>query len=71
MIQLYVKTQTVLHAMKIAAARRLQSKRGASMVEYGVVVALVAGIAVAALAILGPKMNTFFGTVGDNVTAAL
>jgi len=44
-----------------------QDKKGATMVEYGVIVALVAAVCVGAVTLLGTDVNAAFG----KITAAL
>ena len=36
---------------------------GATMVEYGIMVALIAAVCIAAVQVLGGKVNNAFGTV--------
>lgn len=42
--------------------------RGASMVEYAILVAVIAGAALLALNEFGPKLKTAFTAVGNKVT---
>jgi Flp pilus assembly pilin Flp len=44
--------------------------RGASMVEYAILIAVIAGAALAALNIFGPKLSEAFTSVGSKVTNA-
>ncbi len=39
------------------------SERGATAVEYGIMVALIAAVIIAAVSTLGGKINTAFGTI--------
>lgn len=43
---------------------------GATMVEYGLMVALIAVVAIAAVTFLGEQVSTTFTTVGDEMSAA-
>ncbi len=43
---------------------------GATLVEYSLVVALIAGVAVVVIGNLGKSINTLFGTVKSNVDTA-
>jgi pilus assembly protein Flp/PilA len=44
-------------------ADRTRKDRGATAVEYGLMVALIAGVIVLAVTLLGGKLNTIFETV--------
>jgi pilus assembly protein Flp/PilA len=46
---------------------RLSSEKGATMVEYGLMVALIAVIVAVGAAILGTGINTLFDTVNDSL----
>jgi pilus assembly protein Flp/PilA len=53
----------------IAAVRRfLNREDGATMVEYGLMVALIAVVAVAAVGTLGTTVTGIFGTVNSGFT---
>ena len=43
---------------------------GATMVEYGLMVALIAIVVIAAVAIIGDNLNNTFTTVGESVGEA-
>ncbi len=43
---------------------------GATLVEYSLVVALIAGVAIVIIGKLGVSINTLFGTVKSNVDSA-
>ncbi len=53
--------------MKLVAKKK---SRGASMVEYAILIAVIAGAALAALNIFGPKLSEAFTSVGSKVTNA-
>ena len=42
-----------------------KTERGASMAEYGLLIALVALVAIAAMAALGARLNELFGFASD------
>jgi len=42
-------------------------ERGQGMVEYGLIIALVAIVAIAGLIILGPKLSDMFSTMGSSI----
>jgi len=48
----------------------LQNDDGATLVEYSLVVALIAGVAIVIIGKLGASINTLFGTVKTNVDSA-
>lgn len=45
-----------------------QDDRGAAMVEYGLLVALIALVAIAGVTILGTKLSTLFTQIGNSLT---
>ena len=47
----------------------LKSERGQGMVEYGLIIALVAVVVIAALIFLGPKIAEIFTGVTDAIPA--
>jgi pilus assembly protein Flp/PilA len=48
-------------------AQRLRSERGATAVEYGLIVALVAVVIIAGITLLGANLNTLFNTIGTKI----
>jgi pilus assembly protein Flp/PilA len=56
---------------KLAAKlQTLRSDRGATAVEYGLMVALIAAVIIAAVVFLGDTLNTAFDTVGKEIDNA-
>jgi len=52
----------------IAAAKNfVKGEEGATMVEYGLMLALVAIVAMGGAAIVGTKASTLFSTVGNTL----
>jgi len=45
-------------------------ERAVTMVEYGLMAALVAIVCITAVTILGTQLNTVFSTIGSSVTSA-
>ena len=45
----------------------LRDEEGATMVEYGLLVALIALVALGAIQTLGGNLNTMFGNVANSV----
>ncbi len=46
----------------------VREEKGQGMVEYGLVIALVALVVIAALAVLGPRIAVFFNTAGNSLS---
>jgi pilus assembly protein Flp/PilA len=44
------------------------NKKGQGMVEYGLIISLIAVACIAALLVLGPKIATLFTGVANNIT---
>ena len=44
-------------------ATQFRDERGATAVEYGIMVALIAAVIIAVVAAIGTKLNVAFGTV--------
>ena len=56
------------HMTKLAAKlQTLRNEKGATAVEYGLMVALIAVIIIVAVAALGDNLSTLFDTVADSV----
>ncbi|MCR5629262.1 Flp family type IVb pilin [Eubacterium sp.] len=47
----------------------LKDENGQGMVEYGLIIALIAIVVIAALTILGPKIAALFNQVNDQVNS--
>ena len=50
--------------------RFVHEEEGATMVEYGLMVALIAVICIAAVTLLGTSVSSLFGGVSNNVSNA-
>ena len=48
----------------------VNAQRGASLVEYALLVALIAVVCIAAITTLGGEASSKFTTVGDSINAA-
>lgn len=53
----------------LAARLNLKSERGATAVEYAVMVALIAGVIIVAVVFLGQRTSQSFSCVGTAVSA--
>ena len=51
-------------------ARFADSDRGATMVEYALMVALIAVVCIAAVSLIGSNANSKFSTVGNSIGSA-
>jgi pilus assembly protein Flp/PilA len=51
-------------------ARFRKDEKGASLVEYGLLVALIALAVIASLKIVGTNLNTLFSQIAANLTPA-
>jgi pilus assembly protein Flp/PilA len=59
--------QVLRHALRSAHAR---SERGQTLVEYGLLIALIAVVAIAALLFLGPVVSGLFRDIGNTIKGA-
>jgi len=48
-------------------SKLLKDDRGASMVEYGLLVALIAVVAIVAVKLVGTRVSSNFSNVGNNI----
>ena len=46
----------------------LKDEDGQGMVEYGLIIGLIAVVVVGALVLLGPKIKDMFNNIGDTIT---
>ena len=53
--------------MKKFAARLIQDQSGATAIEYGLIVALIAVVIITAVTTLGTKLNNAFTNVGSKL----
>ena len=66
MLSLIAKFQT----LGFIAKNRLQEEKGATAVEYGIMVGLIAVVIIAVVVILGPQLAAMFQGVSDKLPAA-
>jgi pilus assembly protein Flp/PilA len=55
---------TKLHA---AATKFVRSEEGASLAEYGLLLALIAVVCIGGMTVLGAKINTMFSTLANSI----
>ena len=53
--------------MKNLLAKFHKDEEGATMVEYGLIVALIAIVCIVAVALIGTRLNGTFGSVANDV----
>ena len=63
MDEFFTRMYVVMQCGLLDLRKRAESERGATAVEYGLLVALIAGVVVVAVGLLGTKINTAFTTV--------
>src|SRR5207302_1276748 len=63
-------TMNIVAMWQYLQARFGRDERGASLVEYALLVALIAVVCIAAIQFLGHSASTKFSTVGNSVNAA-
>ena len=51
---------------KQLVSRFVREESGATMVEYGIMVALIAAVAIAVIKVVGAKVNNGFGNVNSS-----
>ncbi len=51
----------------LSALQRLRREEGQGMVEYGLIIALVAIAVIATLVLMGSRLSTLFSSVADAV----
>ena len=58
-----------VHVTPYLQAKLARSERGASLVEYALLVALIAVVCIVAIAFLGKSASSKFSTVGSSVNS--
>ena len=67
MTQLYT---TLFTLVSVASDRLKKEQKGATAVEYGLMVGLIAVVIIVAVTALGGQLNTLFESVTDQLTPA-
>ena len=63
MLDLFVRLQTWF----VGAKERVREERGATAVEYGLLVALIAAVIILVVGVLGSKVSNAFDSVQKNM----
>jgi pilus assembly protein Flp/PilA len=69
MIGLFVQSFLAVRGIHVVQPRRARSERGASMVEYALLVGLIAIVVVIALLALGPAIANLFSSSANCVNS--
>ena len=64
---MYKTYATLLTLAEFAKDRLRREEKGATAVEYGLMVGLIAVVIIGAVVILGNKLNGLFGFIGDKL----
>jgi pilus assembly protein Flp/PilA len=67
MLSLYATLQT----LGFQAKNRLQREEGATAVEYGIMVGLIAVVIIAAVILLGERLDSLFDTINSKLAPAV
>ncbi len=62
-----LNTLHFLRTMLVGLDVKRKSEEGATAVEYGLMVALIAAVIIAAVAFIGTELNTMFTSVGSSL----
>jgi pilus assembly protein Flp/PilA len=53
--------------LRAAAAKFVRDEEGASLAEYGLLLALIAVVCIAGMTVLGTKINSMFQTLSTSI----
>jgi pilus assembly protein Flp/PilA len=67
---LFMNAYVAVRSATSAIAGRTKSERGASMVEYALLVGLIAVFCILAVTFLGSSISNLFNTAGNTVNGA-
>lgn len=59
--------KTIIAIYSLITSPKQDSDRGATVVEYALLVALIALVVIGAITIFGEQLADFFGGLGDNL----
>lgn len=68
MTKVAISTQQFVSALRVFISDHVKSERGATAVEYGLLVALIAIVAAVGFALLGSDLKSLFTNVGNEVS---
>lgn len=57
-----------MEKLVLATRRFLRDEEGVTAIEYGLIAALIAVVIIAAVALIGEKLDATFDTIGDCLT---
>ena len=69
MVSMFMNALVAVRAMGGSVAERARSERGASMVEYALLVGLIAVVAVVAVTFLGNGITGLFNHAGNSINS--
>ncbi len=58
----------MMHMLKVYAKSFIKKEEGQGMVEYALIIALIAIVVIGALVILGPQISALFTKIGTELT---
>jgi len=61
---------TKLYTQMLNRLSQVRSKKGQTLVEYGLILALVAIVVIAVLTLMGNQLNTLFGKITSTLGTA-
>ncbi len=61
---------TTIHTLGLNLKSRLSGEKGATAVEYGIMVGLIAVVIIVAVSTLGGTLNGFFESINTKLTPA-
>ena len=61
---------TEIYTKLVSRMVHMKSKKGQTLVEYGLILALVSIVVIAVLAVLGNQLKAVFGTITTSLTAS-
>jgi pilus assembly protein Flp/PilA len=65
-----VKLFVTLETLALVARDRMRDEKGATAVEYGLMVGLIAVVIIATVALLGEQLNTLFESIVEELGGA-
>jgi pilus assembly protein Flp/PilA len=60
-----------MRSIRRAISQFVAAEEGVTMIEYGLLAALIAVVCIAAITVVGTQLNKLFTTISDAVTTAV